>query len=200
VKDAKALLTSFIEVATFLFAAFGGFLTKIAPPDQSGVSYAVGIMSFLVLIVLMTLAAVGRKAPSKELHRRWMITGVVFFGFSLGASFLYPQILSQYTYPQHTDPKTRHISASDKYLTPDARQYKFANPDATAEDLDRNLPDGDIWTPAGIKHAESWLLAAYTFLVLSIAGAIFCLLEANLARNRANVAVRERPRSGASRR
>jgi hypothetical protein len=33
----------------------------------------------------------------------------------------------------------------------EARQYKQANPSATPEDLEQNLPDGDVWTTKGIK-------------------------------------------------
>jgi hypothetical protein len=180
-KDTKALLTSFVEVVTFLLTAFGGFLKKIAPPDQTGASYAVGAMSFLMLIVLMIASAVGRNKVEKRPSRGWVIAGVVLFFFALTAAFVYPYVLSRYTYPQFADPKTRRINASVEYLSPDARRYLSANPNATPEELDRNLPDGDIWTHAGIQRAELWLLAAYACLVLSISGAIFSLLEANLS-------------------
>lgn len=188
-KDIKALLTSFVEVVTFLLTAFGGFLKKIAPPDQTGASYAVGAMSFLMLIVLMIASAVGRNKPGKKPSRGWVIAGVVLFFFALTAAFVYPNVLSRYTYPQFTDPKSRHINAADKYLSSDARQYLAANPNATPEELDRNLPDGDIWTRPGIQRAELWLLAAYGCLVLSISGAIFSLLEANLSEKTSSKAV-----------
>jgi hypothetical protein len=179
-RDFKTLLASFIEVVTFLLAAFGGFLKKIAPPDQTGASYAVGIMSFLMLIVLMIVSAIARNAPKEKAYKNWMRAGIILFAMAVAASFAYPFMLSHYTYPQHADQNSRHISASDHYLTSDAQRYKRDHPDAEAEELDQNLPDGDIWTHAGIDRAELWLLAAYASLVLSLAGAIFCLLEANL--------------------
>jgi len=74
----------------------------------------------------------------------------------------------------------RQVGASDEYLTSDARQYKLAHPDATAEELTQNLPDDDVWTRAGIDRTELELLAVYAGLLLALAGAIFCLLEANL--------------------
>ena len=89
-----------------------------------------------------------------------MIGSVLFF-LALIAALLYPYVLSRYTYPQFSDPKTRHIDASNKYLTPDAKQYLSANPGASPEELDRSLPDGDIWAGPGTQRAELWLLSSY---------------------------------------
>lgn len=181
-KDMKALLTSSIEVVIFLLTAFGGFLKKIAPPDQTGASYDVGAMSFLMLILLMIASALGRNKQGERSSRGWVVAGSVLFFFAMIAAVLYPYVLSRYTYPQFSDPQTRHINASNRYLTPDAQQYLSANPSAGPEELDRNLPDGDTWTRSGIQRAEFWLLASYACLVLCISGAIFTLLEANLIR------------------
>lgn len=179
-KDYKKLLASFIEVITFLLAAFGGFLKKIAPPDQVGAAYAVGMMSFLMLIVLLTISAIARQASAKLALRRWVGAGVLLFVVALPACFLYPYMLSHYTYPQRTELSKRRISAPDEYLTADARRYRSAQPNATSDDLDRNLPDGDVWTQTGVERTASRLLAAYAWLVLSLSGAVFCLLEANI--------------------
>jgi hypothetical protein len=178
--DYKKILASFIEVVTFLFASFGGFFGKIAPPDQVGAAYPVGILSFLLLILLMAISVMGRNAPRKAGRNNWLIAGILLFVLALPASFMYPYMIGHYTYPQDSELSKRRISASDEYLTSDARQYKLANPTATPEDLDQNLPDGHVWTQAGIEQAEVRLLVAYTCLVLSLSGAIFCLLEAKV--------------------
>jgi hypothetical protein len=179
-KEYKTLLTSFVEVVTFLLASFGGFLKKVAPPDQVGASYPVGIISFLMLVILLAISAIARKVPTQTTARKWIIAGVVLFVLALPPSFLYPYLLSHYTYPHQTELSKRQISASDKYLTSDAQQYKLANPDATSEDLSQNLPDGDVWTRKGVERTELQLLVAYACLVLTLAGTIFCLLEANI--------------------
>ena len=118
--------------------------------------------------------------PQRQSRRRAATSGIVFFAVAVTASFTYPHLLGRYTYPQRSDLSSRHISASETYLTSDAQQYKRDHPDAGAEELNQNLPDGDIWTRTGIERAELWLLAAYACLVLSLSGAIFSLLEANL--------------------
>jgi len=179
-KDYKRILTSGIEVVTFLLAAFGGFLKKVAPPDQVGASYPVGVMSFLMLIALMIVSTVGRNWPAKVARRRWTIAGSVLFLLGIVACFAYPYMLGNYTYPQESDLKNRHINGSDKFLTSEARQYKLARPGVTPEELDKNFPDGGVWTQAGVERAQSLLLAAYACLVLSLSGAIFCLLETNI--------------------
>jgi hypothetical protein len=180
VKEYKALVTSFVEVVTFLLASFGGFLKRIAPPDQVGASYAVGVSSFLMLVILMAISAIARIAPSRTTAKKWVIAGGVLFICALAPSFLYPYLLSRYTFPHQTELSKRQISAPDKYLTADARRYKATNPDATAEELSQNLPDGDVWTGEGVERMELQLLVAYTCLVLTLAGAVFCLLEANI--------------------
>ena len=180
-KDFKSALASFVEIVTFLLAAFGGFLKQIAPPSQVGASFPVGIVSFLMLIILMLFSALGRNTSSDKVRKRWIAAGIVFFLLALPASFFYPNALSKYTYPPGAKLEDKKLCASDAYLTDDARAYKTAHPaDATPEALDRNLPNGDIWTSQGITRAQQTLLAAYAILVLTISSAIFCLLEATL--------------------
>jgi hypothetical protein len=179
-KDYKTLLISLVEVVTFLLASFGGFLKNIAPPDQVGANYSVGIMSFLLLIVLLVISAVARNLPDQSTSKRWLGAGSVLFCISVCAGLLYPYLLSNYTYPHQTELSHRQIGAPDKYLTSDARQYKAANPSAGVDDLLQNLPDGDVWSSDGIERTSLLLLISYMALVLALAGAIFCLLEANL--------------------
>lgn len=180
-KDYKKRLTSFIEVVIFLLAAFGGFLKNVAPPIRPGASYAVGILSFFMLIVLLIISALARRQASSSTRKKWLIGGIALFVVAVASGLEYPVVLGEYTYPERADLQDRKVCASDVYLTSHARQYKQTNPSANAEDLEQNLPDGDIWLAQGIKRAEMTLLVTYVVFVLSIAGAIFCLLEANVS-------------------
>jgi hypothetical protein len=179
--DYKKLLASFIEVVTFLLAAFGGFLKNVAPPLQVGASYPVGILSFLTLITLLAISAFARRRTDSAAKRRWAVAGIVLGALALGAGITYLRALDKYTYPQRSQLENRRICAAETYLTPDAARYRLTNPGTTTEDLEQNLPDNDIWTPAGIERAETALLVSYLVLVLSIAGAVFCLIEANMS-------------------
>jgi hypothetical protein len=182
-RDYRQLLATFIEVVTFLLAAFGGFLKNVAPPDQVGASFPVGMLSFLTLIVLMIISALGRQSSAKDTSRKWVLAGAILFALAVPSAFAYRHMVSNFTYPHQLDLAKRKISAPDAYLTADARQYKLTNPDTTPEELARNLPEGDVWTVQAITKVGSQLLGAYACLVLSLSASIFCLLEANMRAN-----------------
>lgn len=179
-RNYKQLLASFIEVVTFLLASFGGYLKNIAPPDPVGAAFPVGALSFLALILLMIIAAISRKGSSEKTNRPWILAGIVCFVVAVPSVFIYRNLLEKHTYPQSQELSKRQISASDRYLTPDAARYKQTNASIKAEELVRNFPDEDVWTTEGLANARTKLLAAYACLVLSICAAIFCLLEANM--------------------
>jgi hypothetical protein len=183
-RDYKGLLVWAIKVTSFLFAAFGGFLTRIAPPDQTAASYPVGIISFLVLIILLVVSALGRSAPGKNYRKRWIIVGVVCLTIALPAAFFYPALLNRYTYwypPER--PLSRHVQGSMNDLTDLANDYVRRNPsDISPAELERNLPSDQIWTKPAIAKANRLLLMTYCWLVLALATAIFSLVEANSPR------------------
>jgi hypothetical protein len=87
-KDYKKVLVSFIQVVLFLFLAFGGFLKKIAPPDETKTSYYVGILSFLVLITLLIVSAVARRAPGQKHRPARIKPRIVCFFFAITAAFI----------------------------------------------------------------------------------------------------------------
>jgi hypothetical protein len=184
-RNYKALLATFIEVVTFLLASFGGFLKRIAPPSQVGASFPVGILSFLMLIILMIISATARRSSGTNVGRNWLIAGSFLGLLSVPSVFIYAHLVNDLTFPQNREVNLRKVNASEKYLTPDAKAYVQANPskEIAPDDLIRNLPDDDVWTRPGIDRASGLLLASYSSLVLLLAAAIFCLLEANLRTN-----------------
>jgi 4-amino-4-deoxy-L-arabinose transferase-like glycosyltransferase len=190
-KNYKGILVWAIEIVTFLLAAFGGFLTKIAPPDQTGASFAVGIVSVVVLIVLLGVSAVGRQAATSVSRKRWIVAGLVFLIIALPSAFFYQNALSDYSYwyPPNR-PTARHMKASDRDLTDLAKDYIARNPtDSCQACLELNLPADQIWKSEGMKSARNKLLVLYLSMVVFLATAIFCLIEAN------SPAVRNRQRA-----
>lgn len=68
-------------------------------------------------------------------------------------------------------------------LTETAKKFIKENPNNYSPgELELELPYKDIWTADSIANAKMILLVNYTALVLFIATAVFCLLEANLKR------------------
>jgi hypothetical protein len=180
-KDYKSLLASFIEVVVFLFASFGGFLKNSAPPDETNPSYYVGIVSFLVLIVLLIVSAVSRRVPGARHRWAWMSAGIVCFVLAVPSAFLYPRMLHEYTYPFPLEKLTEvRVHGSESGLTEVAKEWVKENPlDSGPAVLARKFPPGQVWTQESIEHARTILLMSYSALVLSLATAIFCLIEAN---------------------
>src|ERR1044072_7886134 len=125
----KKLLTTFIEVVIFLFAAFGGVLANIAPPSPTSASFAVGIGSFFVLIVLMIVSAIARGAPAEKYRKRWIRAGVICFFVALPLGLFYPWVLSKLTYPYPPPPDqpvAQHVNGWE--LTETAKNLIRENP------------------------------------------------------------------------
>jgi hypothetical protein len=177
--DFKKLLTPFVGVVTVLFGAFDSFLVRIAPPDETGLSFAVGILPFLVLLVLLFIAAASQQASAAKYRRRWIASGVVFFLLAVPAVYLYPITFGRYTYISPGGAKTRRVCASSDYLTPQAAQYVQENPDdSTPAQLSRNFPTDElIWEKRGLEIAQQRLLGNYAWLVLALCSAILSFLE-----------------------
>jgi hypothetical protein len=179
-RDYKGLLVSFVEVVAFLLASFGGFLKQIAPPDQTGASYAVGILSFLVLIALLIISALARSAPGEKFRRNWVVAGAMAFLIALPPSILYPRALAQYVWAYPPQKPVQRVRGLDADFTQQVKDFLKNNPDQKApEELARNFDVDQIWTAESLRRASTRLLVLYALLVLSLATAVFCLLEAN---------------------
>jgi hypothetical protein len=183
VKTLHKHLATFIQIVVFLFAAFGGFLNGIAPPEQTSPKFAVGFTSFLVLIVLLIISSVsGRGRPGN--YRRWIWVGVASLIVVVISGVLYPYLLGKYTYvyPPSPEPPVAWRVNGSKYAK-QAQDFIKENPgNYTPGELELELPYDQIWTAESLARAKMILLIAYIVLVVSIATAVFCLLEANFKR------------------
>jgi hypothetical protein len=178
--DYKKVLVSFVQVVLFLFLAFGGFLKKIAPPDETNPSYYVGILSFLVLIILLIVSAIARRAPGAKYRRAWMSVGILCFALAIPSALIYPRMIQKYTYRSPEKPTQLRVKGSKDGLQKAVKEWLQEQPvELDPSDLVRKFPAGQVWTPESIEHARMILLVSYGSLVLSLASAIFCLIEAN---------------------
>ena len=179
-RNPKTLLTTLVQGVTFLFAAFGGFLKQIAPPQETGAPYAVGILSFLSLIVLLLISALARSGPGRNVSRAWIVAGALAFAAAIPPSFSYPTALRQYTWSFPPTKPIRRVRGSDADLTQDVKDYLSENPGQTSDPqvLASKFDLNDLWTSESISRASTKLLVLYAWLVLSVSTSIFCLLEA----------------------
>ncbi len=198
-REYRNLLTSFVEVVTFLLAAFGGFLKNIAPPAQTGAQYAVGILSFLLLIALLIISSIARAAHGRKYRRNWIIAGAAGFLIAVPPAFLYPRVLATYTWSYPPEKPIERVRGLDSDFTAQVKAFIKDNPDQMApEQLARNFDVNDIWTPESLGRASTKLLAVYLWLVMSFATAIFCLLEANAGAIRRPTPAATTPKSESS--
>jgi len=180
-RDYKSILTSFIQVVTFLFASFGGFLKTIAPPEQVQASYSIGILSFLVLIILLIISAVARTAKGVKFKRHWIIAGATAFALALPPSYFYHVALNSYTWSYPPENPVKRLRGLDSDYTEEVKSFLMNNNINVypLTELVRNFEIDAIWTPQSLKKASAKLFVLYAWLVLSLATSIFCLLEAN---------------------
>ncbi|MGP6156819.1 MAG: hypothetical protein ACLPYS_04790 [Vulcanimicrobiaceae bacterium] len=175
---AQCALGPFIAGVALLFAAFGGSLTKLAPPQQVGGGNSVGLLSFVVLIVLLIVAVMGRSAVKTSARKGWIVAGIAASLVALPAVILYPRELADHTFRYPVINLTiTYVNGSDKDLKPQARDYKRSHPDSSPADLEQNFDYDQLWTSESIRYYEMVLLVMYGWLVLSIATAVFCLLQ-----------------------
>ncbi len=178
-RDYKRLLTSLIQTVVLLLSAFGGFLKKIAPPEQTGAPYAVGIISFLVLIALLIVSALATSATGEKFRRAWLVAGVAGFILALPPSLIYHQSLETYTWSYPPESPVFRIRGLDTDFTREVKDFLHNHPEVKSpESLARNFDLEAIWTPESLQHASMRLLLLYTWLVLALSTTIFCLLEA----------------------
>lgn len=168
----RGVLIKGIEIVSVLFAAFGGFLAGIAPPEEADARFAVGISSSLALIILFTVAALSKK----KYRVTWIIASACLFVVAIGAAYYYKTTYDALTFEY---PPGSHVAGTE--LTPEAREYQQRHAGlSNAQLLARfgGLPNkGRVWPEASVNSARAKLIFVYVVLVLAISSAIFGLTE-----------------------
>jgi len=176
----RKTLVSVVQIVLFLFLAFGGFLKKVAPPDETNPDFYVGIVSFFVLIVLLIISAVARRLPGARNRRVWLIAGIGGLLLAITCALIYPRVLHTYTYSSADNPGQLRVKGSDQGMKKAVKEWLQDQPyEPDASELVRKFPPGQVWEKEAIESAKTTLLVSYGALVLSLAVSIFCLLEAN---------------------
>lgn len=184
----REILGRAAEVVTFLFAMFSGYLEKIAPPEDVA-EFAVGLASFLALILLLFLSVQARGRFSARRRKIWMAVAGVLAAVALIAGLVYQRQLSTLTFfypPEHPD--AEHLIHGTRY-TPEAQALADRGM-SPGQVLAQFGPDNiqQVWPAGTIENARTILTINYLVLVLSLAGTIFSLVEVYLAGEKASAA------------
>src|SRR6266446_6078064 len=172
----RSILAKGIEIVGVLFAAFGGFLIGIAPPQAADAKFAVGIGSLLALIILFTIAALAKK----EYRNAWIITAVWLFVIAVGTAYYYKGLYDTLTFEYPPGGiKVDHIAGTE--LTQAARDYRQQHEGISNAQLLAKFGGlqnkGKVWPEISVNKARRKLISSYVILVLAIAGSIFALTE-----------------------
>ena len=178
----KRHVVTLVQFIGFLFAAFGGFLTDVAPPAQTNPKFAVGLSSFLALMALLIVSAIAKTAPAGKFRKRWITAGLICMLIALISGLIYPWTLTELTYSYPPPPDAPEVQRVRGWvLTPTAKEFISRHPETNSPgQLELKLPYEEIWTADSVAKAKILLLFSYIVLVLSIASGLFCLLEADL--------------------
>lgn len=172
----RSVLVKGIEIVGVLFAAFGGFLVGIAPPQTADAKFAVGISSLLALIILFTIVALAKK----EYRTAWIITAVCLFMVGAGAAYYYKTIFDELTfaYPAGST-KIEYVAGTE--LTTAASDYRQQHQGISNAQLLAKFGGlqnrGKVWPEDSANKARRKLTSSYVILVLALATAIFALTE-----------------------
>lgn len=176
----KRILSRSIEIVVFVFAAFGGFLKNVAPPEEANARYAVGISSMLALCVLLFISSISKGQPKRKFKKRWLMAAGILFGVAVIAAFAYRWNIDRLTFPFPPENQTAEYVAGTK-LTKIAKEFLEENLEITNSHLVdkfgglamREL----VWTAESIRSAKMVLTINYVLVTLSLTATVFCLTE-----------------------
>lgn len=175
-----------VEIVTFLLGSFSGFLKSIAPPDETGAAFAVGVASFTALIVFLFVSALARGRARQKRKKYWYMAAAALSVMFLFSAFVYQDARSEYTFlwPPNADPKQSYVAGDT--LTPIAQQALDKDPSLTPTKLVAGFGGIDertsVWMSDSIRRVGRKLSLEYVFTVLTLAATIFCLTEGLLLR------------------
>lgn len=178
-------LTKGLEFVAAVSAAFGGFLFNIAPPDETGVKFAVGISSFLMLLVFLFITALTQRQPKPENRKYWYITAAVAAVLFIASAFTYRYNFERLTFlfPPDDEDQIRYVNGTELTQQGEAERNKAPNSNR-AELLDKfgEHRRQAVWTQTSIDKAHTMLVVNYVVVVLTITLSLLCLIEGLLHR------------------
>jgi len=120
----QALLTSIIQLVAMLFAAFGAFLTDIAPPGGAVEDFAQGFASFMAVLVFLFIKA-SFHADDDAVRRRnkfRRVGGLTLVAY-VAIGLYYGVLLNTLTfsYPPNDPAATTHVAGL--FYSDDAKKF-----------------------------------------------------------------------------
>jgi hypothetical protein len=182
----KPILVRSVEIVSFLFVTFGGFLAGIAPPGEADARFAVGMASFLTLVALLVISALARRRPTRVQRRRWLMSSIILVVLATASAITYKQWSAErlFSYPPESTTVSQIAGTS---LTDTAKNYLKLHPNLNNAQLlarfggiqNKHL----VWNQQSINNSALQLIATYVIFVVTLASSIFALIEGRLIRS-----------------
>lgn len=170
----KAVLQSVIEIVVMLFAAFGGFLTVVAPPPGANdTASAVGLASFVAVVVFVLAKLYMSLLPARTMMVVTLVMATLSGGVFVvnGVSYLY--FVDRYTFRfPEGEPDGRIMLAAPEYA-PAGRLLVAAQPEldgAHAAILAKagEAQSHEIWSPKAVVATRRQMTVKYITMVLAL--------------------------------
>lgn len=170
-----------MQFAVFILGIAGTFL--LPPPgwaSSSGDKTVVRLGQFIVAVLVGLIFLLVQKWNKKKHTKRWALLTIMFLVLSVGAFFVYQQLLDTRTcqYDGHAVViGTQYTEATQTYINDES-------PGATCEKLLKDNPTGtvdEIWTRDSINRSRYVLAGGYistlpllTICIIAVVQALYC--------------------------
>lgn len=174
-----------LEVVAALLGAFGGFLLNIAPPDDTGVKFAVGVTSVLMLLIFLFISVFTQGNAKPANRKYWLVIAGVSALLFAGSAFYYWRSFDRLTflYPPDDTDQVRYVNGTE--LTKKGEDQMRASPNMSRAELLDKFGENQrqaVWTQQSIDKANIVLVISYVAMVLTVTLALLCLIEGILQR------------------
>ena len=177
------VLARAVEAVAFLFAAFSGFLKGIAPPEEVA-QFSVGMASVLALCIFLFISIWLKRRPKHWEHKLWLLLAAALMLVATISGLSYRYSLDRLTFTCPPDnPASRYIAGTQ--YTPEASAVAQKEGLSAGQVVAKfgGLPNRHlVWALPSIERATIILVTNYLLFALSIAAAVFSLVEVKTLR------------------
>ena len=166
----------------FLLAAFSGFLKRIAPPEES--AYSVGIASFLALCIVLLLSTRAKTGSKPARAKLWIGLSAMLSVIAAATAIVYWQYREKLTFQYPPESPEAEYVAGTQY-TPRAQAWAQStghNASQIVAEFGGLAQRNRVWSDDSVRRAKLILITTYVCCVLSLAGAVFSLVELSAPR------------------
>lgn len=192
-KERLDVLKSALGVVVFLFAALGGYLLDVSPPDTQdtfNANFPTGLAQFVALLLFLLAGVWFRNqlqtSPDpRRLLRRWTLFSGVLVGLALVSGMAYYYYFGEYVV-YHPAWELRLVRGElidtaleicrEDHKVGHACELYLLQEYFTFDQVVNHF----LWTKSSVTTAKFILLGSYLAFIISLSGALFCLIELGL--------------------